>query len=118
MRDLGTDARAGTAGAAALAAPSVTEIETFLQRLAADPPETDDADRIEFDRPDAAAHLAFGHGVHFCIGAALARMQGEVAFTTLVRRFPEVALAVAEEEVQWRRAFVNGPVALPVRLAP
>jgi hypothetical protein len=47
MRDLGTDARAGTAAAAALAAPSVTEIEVFIGRLTLDAPETDDADRID-----------------------------------------------------------------------
>lgn len=54
------------------------------------------------------AHLGFGHGLHFCLGAALARVEGEVAFGTLLRRFPNLSLAVPPEEVTWRRGFPRG----------
>ncbi|MFI6761704.1 cytochrome P450 [Micromonospora sp. NPDC050417] len=56
------------------------------------------------DRPDVgrpaggAAHLGYAHGPHFCLGAALARTQIEVALTGLLRRFPDLALADAMEQ--------------------
>jgi cytochrome P450 len=53
-------------------------------------------------------HLGFGHGLHFCLGAALARVEAEVAFGTLLQRFPDLSLAVAPEEVTWRRGFPRG----------
>ncbi|WP_204764580.1 cytochrome P450 [Lentzea nigeriaca] len=42
-------------------------------------------------------HVAFGHGIHYCVGARLARIEGEIAFGTLLRRFPELALAAEPE---------------------
>jgi cytochrome P450 len=61
-------------------------------------------------------HLGFGHGIHFCLGAALARMQARVAIGTLVRRFPGLALAVDPAELQWSPdLFLHGVRRLPVR---
>lgn len=98
--------------------PAGEPVYAVLAAADRDPRAFADPDRVDLERRDAGAHLAFGHGLHFCIGAALARMQGEVAFTTLLHRFPQVELAVAPSRLTWRRTFVNGPVALPVRLRP
>jgi cytochrome P450 len=50
------------------------------------------ADRLDVARPDAGDHVSFGGGIHHCLGAALARLEAQVAITTLIRRFPDVAL--------------------------
>ncbi|RZQ59396.1 cytochrome P450 family protein [Amycolatopsis suaedae] len=66
----------------------------------------------------AGGHLAFGHGIHYCLGAPLARLEGEIAFGGLVRRFPGLALAAAPgERLHWRRStLMHGLERLPVRL--
>jgi hypothetical protein len=75
-----------------------------------------------FPRPDVLdlgrtpnEHLSFGHGIHFCLGAQLARLEGEVALRELARRFPGMRLAT--EHPRWRRlTFLRGVDALPVRV--
>ena len=63
------------------------------------------------------SHLAFGHGFHRCIGAALARMELRIAFGALTSRFPDMALAVDPGELQFRDlSIVYGVESLPVRL--
>jgi cytochrome P450 len=57
-------------------------------------------DIFVIDRP-YARHLAFGHGIHFCLGAALARMEGQLAFGSLLRRFPLVRLAGDTDGLHW-----------------
>jgi len=52
-----------------------------------------DGDRIDLDRPNRARHLAFGHGIHFCIGNQLARAEIEIAVQSVVKRFRHIALA-------------------------
>ena len=72
------------------------------------------SDRLDVTR-DAGGHLAFGHGVHHCLGAPLARMEMRIAFPALLRRFPRLALAVPFEEVGFRAFhFIYGLQALPV----
>jgi cytochrome P450 len=62
-----------------------------------------------------APHLAFGYGVHHCLGAALARQEMTVAFPALLRRFPRLALDVAFDDVAYRaNAVFYGPSTLPV----
>lgn len=63
----------------------------------------------------AAAHLAFGHGARYCIGAPLARIELQVVFSQLVARFPTLRLAVGVEELTMRRdVLVGGLAELPV----
>jgi cytochrome P450 len=75
-----------------------------------------DMERFDLTRP-ATPHLAFGHGIHRCIGAELARMELRAAYPALVRRFPGIALAVRPDELSYRKlSFVYGVEALPVTL--
>jgi cytochrome P450 len=60
-------------------------------------------------------HVAFGTGIHSCLGATLARLEGQIAFTTLLARMPNLALAIPRDEVRWRDAtFLRGLTRLPV----
>jgi cytochrome P450 len=81
-----------------------------------DPSRFADPDRLDVGR-DASGHLAFGHGIHYCLGAPLARLEGEVAFRALLTRFPDLALAVPESSLRWRpSSLIHGLETLPVRL--
>jgi cytochrome P450 len=64
-----------------------------------DPERFGDPDRVQLDRQDNR-HLAFGWASHFCFGAPLARMEGQIAFETLLARFSELSLA--DDTVRWR----------------
>ncbi|NEA39884.1 cytochrome P450 [Streptomyces sp. SID11385] len=71
-------------------------------------------DHLDLDR-DATAHLAFGHGIHRCLGAPLAKAEAEIVLGAVLRRHPSVRLAVAAQDVQWRRTrLVRGLAALPL----
>ncbi|MFG2668250.1 cytochrome P450 [Streptomyces sp. NPDC048387] len=82
-----------------------------------DPARFPDPDRLDVTRRDNA-HLAFGHGIHYCLGAPLARLEGEIAIGTALRRLPGLALAVPQEEVPWRPGGLRGPESLPVTFVP
>jgi cytochrome P450 len=93
--------------------------EVVLVALASadrDPDHYPAADDLDLNR-DAAGHLAFGYGLHHCLGAPLARLEGEVAFRTLLARFPDLALAVEPDQLSWRSSILmRGLTRLPVRL--
>ena len=75
-----------------------------------------DPDRLDLGR-DPNRHLAFGIGPHFCVGSPLARLEGQIALTTLFRRFPNLALGVPGESLRWRRGLLfRGLEELPVVL--
>jgi cytochrome P450 len=73
-----------------------------------------DMDRLDLTR-EPTSHVAFGHGIHHCLGAPLARMEMRTAFPALLRRFPALRLAVPLEEVPFRAfSVVYGVQSLPV----
>jgi hypothetical protein len=82
-----------------------------------DPAAWTDAGEPVLDRPNAASHLAFGRGVHACIGAALARAEGRIALEHLLRRLDAFELAADPAEIEYLASAVNhGPARLPLRL--
>jgi cytochrome P450 len=78
-----------------------------------DPSVFDDPEALRVDR-SGPKHLTFGVGIHFCLGAALARMECQIAFAALLRRLPELRLA-AEAEPEWKpQLFFRGLARLPI----
>ncbi|GAA1658404.1 cytochrome P450 family protein [Actinoplanes couchii] len=81
-------------------------------------------DPAQFEAPDVLSfertrnqHLAFGHGIHHCLGAPLARLEAVIAFDRLLARFPEMRLAAAPGDLPWRSsAIIRGLQRLPVLL--
>jgi pimeloyl-[acyl-carrier protein] synthase len=84
----------------------------FLGAADRDPTQFPDPDRLDITRADNR-HIAFGMGIHFCLGAPLARMEGQIAINTLLARLPKVALAT--DRPQFRQSLtLRGLQALPV----
>ncbi|MET8679679.1 cytochrome P450 [Streptomyces sp. NPDC004647] len=75
-------------------------------------------DRLDLHRGQSG-HLALGHGIHYCLGAPLARMETEIALGTLLSRLPGLALDVPREELRWRPSIrARGLLSLPVSWQP
>jgi cytochrome P450 len=73
-----------------------------------------DPDELDIART-LARHLAFGYGIHVCLGAPLARLEGDIVFTTLLKRLPNLQLAVPRESIAWQFSLNSWSVtALPV----
>ena len=88
------------------------EVIILLGAANHDPAQFADPDRLLLARPESR-HLSFGLGVHFCLGAALARVEGEIAFSTLFKRFPHLRLET--DVVEWQPSMVfRGLKQLPV----
>jgi cytochrome P450 len=80
-----------------------------------DPEVFPDPHRFDVQRPEADQNVAFSSGIHYCIGAALARLEGEVGLQTLFRRFPDLALTGTPHRRPTR--VLRGYDAIPVRLS-
>ncbi|MEV4137311.1 cytochrome P450 [Dactylosporangium sp. NPDC049742] len=81
-----------------------------------DPDRFPDPAAVDLDRPDNQ-HLAFGHGIHYCLGAPLARLEAQIAFRDLLAAFPAMRLAVPASELIWRPGvLIHGTTTLPVHL--
>jgi len=75
-----------------------------------------DADIFDITR-EKSSHLAFGKGIHLCLGAPLARLEGEIAVSTLLNRFPNIQLQADVNELEWRPGMiVRGVKEIPVQL--
>jgi cytochrome P450 len=81
-----------------------------------DPLRVADPDTLDIGREDNP-YMAFGHGIHYCLGAPLARLEGRIALAALLDRFPDLALAVPAETITLRPSYIlHGPTDLPIRL--
>ncbi|MFJ7057961.1 cytochrome P450 [Streptomyces microflavus] len=79
-----------------------------------DPARYPDASRFDITR-DARGHIAFGHGIHYCLGAPLARIEARVAIRSLLERCPELRLTADPATLDWRTGILmRGPLSLPV----
>lgn len=87
-----------------------------LQSANRDPARFDRPDQLDLGR-DAQGHLAFGHGIHYCLGAALGRLEAEIVLGQLTTRCPHARLAVPEDQLREQRSTImKGLVELPVLL--
>ena len=82
-----------------------------------DPNRYADPDHLDIHR-DTSGHMAFGHGIHYCLGAPLARLEAEVAFNRLLDAYEQIELTVPVEDLRWRPGMlIRGLERFPVRLA-
>jgi cytochrome P450 len=82
-----------------------------------DPARFPSPDRFDISR-DARGHVAFGHGIHHCLGAPLARLEARIAIRTLLERCPHLALDIHPAAITWRPGLmIRGPLSLPVRFS-
>jgi hypothetical protein len=101
---------------AGVAIPAGSLVLGFLGAANRDPARFPDPDRLDVTRAEPR-HLAFGYGIHYCLGAPLARLEAHVAFDTLLRRFP--AMTIEEARPAWRpSSTLRGLTGLRVALGP
>lgn len=96
--------------------PAGAVVFVLLAATSRDPELADDADELRPGRPYRVAHLTFGHGPHFCIGAHLARLEISVALRVLFERLPQVNLARPYEDLPWQGLLFDRTITtMPVR---
>ena len=100
--------------------PAHRQVLVCIAAANRDPSAFPDPDHLDIRR-SRRPHLGFGHGIHFCLGAPLARLEARVAFTTLLGRFPHLRLAVPRADLTWTHGdglVLRGLDSLPVILGP
>jgi len=100
--------------------PAGAQVVIGLAAANRDPDRYANPELLDMDRAESR-HLAFGHGIHHCLGAVLARMEGQLAIASLLARFPEFRLAVPVEELHWDHGdglVLRGLAELPVIPGP
>jgi cytochrome P450 len=100
--------------------PAGAQVVINLAAANRDPGRYANPDLLDIDRAESR-HLGFGHGIHHCLGAVLARMEGQLALGSLLRRFPELRLAGAGDDLHWGHGdglVLRGLSELPVVPGP
>jgi cytochrome P450 len=100
------------------AIPAYAQVIISLAAANRDPDRYRDAESFDITRGDNG-HLAFGHGIHHCLGARLARLEGTIAFAALLGRYPAMRLAVPRSALRWNHGdglVLRGLTELPVVL--
>jgi cytochrome P450 len=98
--------------------PTRQQVLVCLAGANRDPAVRNDPTVLDVTHPPRAL-LAFGHGIHFCLGAPLARLEARIAFSVLLRRYPNLRLAVPRPDLHWTHGdglVLRGPAELPIRL--
>jgi cytochrome P450 len=79
----------------------------------------DDPEKFDIHRPNAKGHIAFSHGIHFCLGAPLARLEAKIAFEHLTRRLPDLRLSPPDQAFEFNaNAQFRGPQELWAEWSP
>ncbi|MEW1904201.1 cytochrome P450 [Streptomyces sp. NPDC086147] len=98
--------------------PAGDPVLVVLAAADRDPERFDGPDVLDLARRDNQ-HLGYGHGIHYCLGAPLARLEGQVALATLLTRLPDLRLAADPAELRWRGGLImRGLRTLPVEFSP
>jgi hypothetical protein len=96
------------------ALPTSPRGQVHLLRLEAEVAVFENPDQLDITR-EPNKHLSFGHGIHFCLGAPLARMEAQIAINTLLCRMPDLRLKVSTASLRWHPSMIlRGLDALPV----
>jgi len=94
--------------------PAGARVHVVIASANRDEQQFERADQFDITRPNNR-HLSFGMGTHYCLGAPLARLEGQIAITALLKHMPKLCLAVPYNEIRWRPGLVlRGVKALPV----
>lgn len=94
--------------------PRGEQVRIVIAAANHDPQHFADPTRLDLTRAPQQ-HLAFGYGIHYCLGAPLARLEGAIALSTLLRRLPQLRLAVPEAALEWRPGgLIRGLAQFPV----
>ncbi|MGW6962741.1 cytochrome P450 family protein [Streptomyces zaomyceticus] len=98
--------------------PAGDPVLVVLAAADRDPDRFDGPDTLDLARRDNQ-HLGYGHGIHYCLGAPLARLEGQTALATLLTRLPDLRLAADPAELRWRGGLImRGLRTLPVEFTP
>jgi cytochrome P450 len=100
-----------------LVIPSGSVVTMMVGSANRDPERFPDPDKLDITR-ETRGHVAFGRGIHMCLGALLARQEAQIAIGTLLRRFPGYALSKGEDALAYQPTVIRALSSLPVHLGP